>query len=144
MKEKSIKKINLYKYNKRGEIESVYYPYGESLEIMAKKEALEARLYPSYAEFEWYNYSNEEQEQIKEALGRMKIQFKYSQGQRVWSEHYTYDNNSNLETKKDFANKNTTYEYQHEQIDDFVEFLERNNVKPGDVIFGYIKEYYEL
>ena len=33
--------------------------------------------------------------------------------------------------------------YQHEQIDDFVEFLERNNVKPGDVIFGYIKEYYE-
>ena len=59
MKEKSIKKINLYKYNQRGEIESVYYPYSESLEIMAKKEALEAGLYPSYAEFEWYSYSKE-------------------------------------------------------------------------------------
>ena len=52
MKEKSIKKINLYKYNQRGEIESVYYPYSESLEIMAKKEALEAGLYPTFAEFE--------------------------------------------------------------------------------------------
>ena len=29
----------------------------------------------------------------------MKIQFKPSQGQRVWSEHYTYDNNSNRLTK---------------------------------------------
>ena len=58
----------LYKYNKRGEIESVYYPYSESLEMMAKKEA---GLYPTYAEFEWYNYSSEEQEQIKEALGRI-------------------------------------------------------------------------
>ena len=28
------------------------YPYSESLEVMAKKEALEAGLYPSYAEFE--------------------------------------------------------------------------------------------
>ena len=60
------------------------------------------------------------------------------------SQYYFYDDEGNLETKKDFANKTTTYEYQHEQIDDFVEFLERNNVKPGDVIFGYIKEYYEL
>ena len=33
--------------------------------------------------------------------------------------------------------------YQYEQIDGFVEFLEKNNVKQGDVIFGYIKEYYE-
>ena len=63
--------VTLYKYNQRGEIESVYYPYSESLEVMAKKEALEAGLYPNYAEFEWYNYSNEEQEQIKEALGRI-------------------------------------------------------------------------
>ena len=44
--------VTLYKYNQRGEIESVYYPYSESFEIMAKKEALEAGLYPSYAEFE--------------------------------------------------------------------------------------------
>ena len=42
----------LYKYNKHGEIESVYYPYSENLEVMAKKEVLESGLYPSYAEFE--------------------------------------------------------------------------------------------
>ena len=42
----------LYKYNQRGEIESVYYPYSESLEVLPKKEALEAGLYPSYADFE--------------------------------------------------------------------------------------------
>ena len=103
--------VTLYKYNQRGEIESVYYPYSESLEIMAKKEALEAGLYPSYAEFEWYNFSSEEQEQIKEALGRMKIQFKYSQGQRVWSEHYTYDNNSNRLTKTTkYGTINYTYD----------------------------------
>lgn len=78
---------------------------------MAKKEALEAGLYPSYAEFEWYNYSYEEQEQIKEALGRMKIQFKPSQGQRVWSEHYTYDNNSNRLTKTTkYGTINYTYD----------------------------------
>ena len=103
--------VTLYKYNKRGEIESVYYPYSESLEIMAKKEALEAGLYPSYAEFEWYNFSSEEQTQIKEALGRMKIQFKPSQGQRVWSEHYTYDNNSNRLTKTTkYGTINYTYD----------------------------------
>ena len=28
------------------------YPYSESLEVLAKKEALEAGLYPSYSEFE--------------------------------------------------------------------------------------------
>ncbi|MEE1000266.1 MAG: RHS repeat-associated core domain-containing protein [Treponemataceae bacterium] len=103
--------VTLYKYNQRGEIESVYYPYSESLEVMAKKEALEAGLYPSYAEFEWYSYSSEEQEQIKEALGRMKIQFKPSQGQRVWSEHYTYDNNSNRLTKTTkYGTINYTYD----------------------------------
>ncbi len=28
------------------------YPYSESLEVMAKKEAVEAGLYPNFAEFE--------------------------------------------------------------------------------------------
>ena len=63
--------FTLCKYNAKREIKPVYYPHSESLEMMAKKEALEARLYPSYAEFEWYNYSSEEQEQIKETLGRI-------------------------------------------------------------------------
>ena len=44
--------VTLYKYNQRREIESVYYPYSESLEVMAKKEAVEAGLYPNFAEFE--------------------------------------------------------------------------------------------
>ena len=87
------------------------YPYSESLEVIAKKEALEAGLYPNFAEFEWYNFSREEQELIKDALGGMKIQFKPSQGQRVWSEHYTYDNNSNRLTKTTkFGTINYTYD----------------------------------
>ena len=105
--------VTLYKYNKRGEIESVYYPYSESLEVMAKKEALEAGLYPNFAEFEWYNYSSEEQEQIKEALGRIykNISQKKLDGQRVWSEHYTYDNNSNRLTKTTkYGTINYTYD----------------------------------
>ena len=103
--------MDYIKYNQRGEIESVYYPYSESLEVMAKKEALEAGLYPNFAEFEWYNFSSEEQTQIKEALGRMKIQVKQPQGQRVWSEHYTYDNNSNRLTKTTkFGTINYTYD----------------------------------
>ena len=44
--------FTLCKYNAKREIKPVYYPHSESLEMMAKKEALEARLYPSYAEFE--------------------------------------------------------------------------------------------
>jgi hypothetical protein len=43
--------VTVYKYNERGEIESVYYPYSESLELAAKKEALEADLYPKYSEY---------------------------------------------------------------------------------------------
>ena len=33
--------------------------------------------------------------------------------------------------------------YNYEQADDFAAFLERNGVKPGDKIFGFIKEYFE-
>ena len=83
------------------------------LEQCTKKEALEAGLYPNFAEFEWYNYSNEEQEQIKEALGRIykNIPQKKLDGQRVWSEHYTYDNNSNRLTKTTkYGTINYTYD----------------------------------
>ena len=64
----------------------------------------EAGLYPSYAEFEWYNFSSKDQVQIKEAFSRMKVQKNQLQGQRVWSEHYTYDNNSNRLTKTTITN----------------------------------------
>ena len=33
--------------------------------------------------------------------------------------------------------------YNYEQADDFAAFLERNEVEPGDKIFGFIKEYFE-
>jgi hypothetical protein len=32
--------------------------------------------------------------------------------------------------------------YNSKYTDSFVEFLERNNVKPGDVMKGYIREYF--
>lgn len=64
----------------------------------------EAGLYPSYAEFEWYNFSSEDQVQINRTLSKMKSQFKQQKGQRVWSEHYTYDNNSNRLTKTTITN----------------------------------------
>ena len=33
--------------------------------------------------------------------------------------------------------------YRHEQAEAFSNFLERNGVEPGDIIHGYIKEYFE-
>ena len=32
--------------------------------------------------------------------------------------------------------------YEDDQIDDFIDFLDRNGVQPGDIIWGYIKEYF--
>ena len=103
----------VYKYNKRGEIESVYYPYSESLELAAKKEALEAGLYPKYPEYEWYAYSGEESILIKKAFERIYKNLPYLnlRGQHVWSEHYTYDNNSNRITKTtQYGTINYTYD----------------------------------
>ena len=105
--------VTVYKYNKRGEIESVYYQYSESLELAAKKEALEAGLYPKYPENEWYAYSGEESIQIKTAFERIYKNHLYInlRGQHVWSEHYTYDNNSNRLTKTtQYGTINYTYD----------------------------------
>ena len=105
--------VTVYKYNERGEIESVYYPYSESLELAAKKEALEAGLYPKYPEYEWYAYSGEESILIKKAFERIYKNLPYVnlRGQHVWSEHYTYDNNSNRITKTtQYGTINYTYD----------------------------------
>ena len=105
--------VTVYKYNERGEIESVYYPYSESLELAAKKEALEAGLYPKYPEYEWYAYSGEESILIKKAFERIYKNLPYLnlRGQHVWSEHYTYDNNSNRITKTtQYGTINYTYD----------------------------------
>ena len=105
--------VTLYKYNKFGEIESVYYPYSESLELAAKKEALEAGLYPVCTEYEWYTYSTEEVIQIRKAFARIykNIPTMQYRGQHVWSEHYTYDNNSNRITKTtQYGTINYTYD----------------------------------
>ena len=105
--------VSIYKYNKFGEIESVYYPYSESLELKSKQEFLEAGLYPGYAEYEWYNYTVEELEQIKKAFSRIyrNTLLPQTKGQRVWSEHYTYDNNSNRLTKTTkYGTINYTYD----------------------------------
>ena len=94
-------------------IESVYYPYSESLELAAKKEALEAGLYPKYPEYEWYAYSGEESILIKKAFERIYKNLPYLnlRGQHVWSEHYTYDNNSNRITKTtQYGTINYTYD----------------------------------
>ena len=105
--------VTLYKYNKFGEIESVYYPYSESLELAAKKEALEAGLYPKYPGYEWYDYSAEEDGMIRQAWSRIykNTPLWQQKGQRVWSEQYTYDNNSNRLTKTtQYGTINYTYD----------------------------------
>jgi RHS repeat-associated protein len=105
--------VTLYKYNLKGELHTVYYPYSESLELEAKKEALEAGLYPKYPGYEWYDYTLEETELINQAWSRIykNTPLRQQKGQRVWSEQYTYDNNSNRLTKTtQYGTINYTYD----------------------------------
>ena len=105
--------VTVYKYNERGELQAVYYPYSENLEHEAKKEALEAGLYPKYPGYEWYDYSAEEAGMIRQAWSRIykNTPLWQQKGQRVWSEQYTYDNNSNRLTKTtQYGTINYTYD----------------------------------